>query len=402
MDAWGSELGMESNMSSRLLIAGFAVVTLIGCGPNSQPPAKSGNAGTGNSAPVVESVAAREAPANRVQAVEGEAAMYTQTLQHQLDPRRVQAAPATATVIRAPEIPIPSLPWLENPDWTLRLGPPQASATAAQAAVVAPSPTAQAAAPMRDANPSGGNVNPGPVITPGQMEPIKAATLPDALETRIGQAAKDYPRDFEPQFEQQLLSFLGGKNVPQLESISNLPADDRELLSAVLDQLTNVRAGAKNANLPLAGRVRPLIDTAERLRAQVGLTIPTIALCSRVDGFGVYEPIPAPRFAPGKEYQVVVYCEVENFSSRTNIKGIWETTLTQEVVIYNSASEKVASEAQQPVIDLSRSRRHDFFVGRRVRLPANLPAGNYSIRVTIRDQQANRLAESTAPIQIGN
>ena len=55
---------------------------------------------------------------------------------------------------------------------------------------------------------------------------------------------------------------------------------------------------------------------------------------------------------------------------------------------------------QASVIDLCRNRRRDFFLADRLTIPASLPAGRYVLKVTVVDDLANRVAESTIPVTI--
>jgi hypothetical protein len=92
---------------------------------------------------------------------------------------------------------------------------------------------------------------------------------------------------------------------------------------------------------------------------------------------------------------------VENFASKLNEQKMWQTDLTQEAVLYNDKGQRgLAEEKKRPVSDLSRNRRHDFFVVRLLKLPAGLPIGQYHLVLTICDQQAQRVTEASLPIQI--
>jgi len=129
--------------------------------------------------------------------------------------------------------------------------------------------------------------------------------------------------------------------------------------------------------------------------------VPTVALCNWAHGFGLYEPIDPARFVAGKEHKVVVYCEVENFLSQVNEKKQYETRLTQDVVLYTeSTGLEVWKDKKLTYVDLARARRHDFFIGRVITLPANLTIGTYLLKVTIEDTQARHIAENTVPIEI--
>lgn len=251
---------------------------------------------------------------------------------------------------------------------------------------------------------------PAPVVT----EPVPAAVATitpavptvvsfpaDSIEARLAKASHDYPRDLSAQLDQQLLQMLNGRQVPQLDGIAQLPRDDREMLSALMDSLSNLRSNLRtDANMAATQKARPLVDLGERLRAGADLRVATIALCSRVDGFGVYVPMSVDRLPSGHETTAVLYCEVENFLSRQAEAGQWETNLSQEITLYNDRGQRVWSEKAKPVKDLCRNRRHDFFVGQRISLPSALMPGSYSLRVTIVDQNANRVAEATLAVKV--
>jgi hypothetical protein len=226
----------------------------------------------------------------------------------------------------------------------------------------------------------------------------------DELTRRFTQQVKDYPTEVAAHLDLQLLQFLQGQSVPQMQSLSTLPAEDREMLSALLDGLTLFRNGVRaDNNMLLSKKIRPLLDLSDRLRTQAELTIPTVALCKGVKAFGVYEPIEPARFEAGRDQWVILYCEVENFASQLDEQKRWETKLTQEIVLYteqNGLEVWRDKTADHSIVDYSRNRRHDFYIVKRVHLPAQLTIGRYLLKVSVVDQQVNRVAENSVPIQI--
>src|SRR4051794_22019680 len=105
-----------------------------------------------------------------------------------------------------------------------------------------------------------------------------------------------------------------------------------------MDLLSNLRTTLpSDENVLFGKKIRPPVDLADRLRGQAELSIPTIALCNRVNNFGNYEPFEKDRFVAGKAHDVVVYCEVENFSTQLNDKKMWETRLNEEIVLYTES-----------------------------------------------------------------
>src|SRR5690606_8846124 len=125
-----------------------------------------------------------------------------------------------------------------------------------------------------------------------------------------------------------LLRYIEGRQVPELGTLASLPDEDQEIITAVLDSLSNFRNNIRaDSNLLLSRKIRPLMDLDERLRTQADLQLPTLQLCRRVEGFGVYEPM-EHRYVAGRARDVIVYCEVANFMSQYTEQSQWETRLT--------------------------------------------------------------------------
>jgi hypothetical protein len=199
----------------------------------------------------------------------------------------------------------------------------------------------------------------------------------------------------------QLLRFLLDERVPDLAAIASLPTEDRELIAAVIDGLSNFRNTLRqDNNMLLSKKVRPLLEMSDRLRSQADLTIPTVSLCTAVRTYGQYDPIDPARFPAGKEKEVILYCEIENFSSQLDDKQMWTTRLTKEAVLYTEAGMPVWSDKSETINDVSRHRRHDFFIVKKLRIPGNLPVGRYLLKVSVVDQQVSRVAEATVPVVI--
>jgi hypothetical protein len=237
------------------------------------------------------------------------------------------------------------------------------------------------------------------VPLPTRVEPVVVTSSP--LEQQLQQRIRDYPDDLSAHLDYQMLLFLRDEPVPNLSAMSSLPAEDRELISAFMDGMSNFRNAIRaDANMLLSRKIRPLVEMADRLRSRSDLGIPTLALCRKVEGFGRYDPIEPLRFVAGKAHPVIIYCEVENFSSQLNDGKMWETKLSQDAVLYTETGLPVWSVKTESFSDLARNRRRDFFVVKLVSLPDNLVIGRYLLKVTIIDQQANRVAEASLPLQV--
>jgi hypothetical protein len=228
-------------------------------------------------------------------------------------------------------------------------------------------------------------------------------TLPGAdLEARLAKNLQGSPTDLWAHLDWQLLQFIRDEQVPQLDVMSSLPLEDREVISTIMDGLTNFRSSLRaDNNMLLSKKIKPLLELADRLRSQADLNIPALALCKSVEGFGMYEPMEPARFAAGSTHEAILYCEVENFACVLQAdKQRWETRLSQEATLYTESGMPVWVDKSGQIVDSSRNRRHDFFLVKRIKLPATLTIGRYLLKVTVEDQQAKRLAEQTVPVEI--
>jgi hypothetical protein len=307
----------------------------------------------------------------------------------------VEPAPAP----RVTPAPQPAASVAPRPKPPTTVSPTATPAPAAPSVVpVAPSPAQPAAKPVIFPQ-----VLPESVDLPGGSSGggigLQSA---DDLERKLAQKIKDDPRDIPAQLDYQLLEFVKGRATPDMSAVAGLPAEDREIVTSILDGLGNFQSQVTaDSNLLLVRKIQPLLEMADRLRSESDLSISTIQLCTKVDGYGMYK-LADTHYKSGQENPVIVYTEISNFTSELNESHQWETKLTQQAILYTETGIPVWPEkpTAQSVVDQCRNRRHDFFVANVVRLPATLQPGRYLLKVTITDQLADRVAEATTPLEI--
>jgi len=240
-----------------------------------------------------------------------------------------------------------------------------------------------------------------PSSSSAAISPVTLST--DDYELKLRKLVQDYPRDLGDQLDYQLLRLVRDEPTPDLSVVSQLSSEDRDLLLALMDGLTNFRAAARgDGNLMLNRKIQPLVEMAERLRSQGQLAIPTVAFCTQVDSFGVYRPMASSRFFAGRENDLIVYNEAANFTSVQGNDTIWRTRLKQAMILYTDTGLAVWPEKSNSAtfLDQSRHLRHDFFISRLIRLPSSLAAGKYLLKIILTDEESNRVVEASAPLEI--
>lgn len=317
------------------------------------------------------------APAGEPEAIETQHAANTAMA---VAPAQQPASPSQET--RAKTVEEEAAPAAQAPP-APRITPPQPRPQVTTRPI-APAPQAPAQAPSP---------------APSQASAALARGADDTL-SKLAARARDYPRDVAAQLDYQLLQFLRDESVPELAPLATLPAEDRELLTALIDGLANFRNGLRaEANMLQSRKVSPLLEMGDRLRSQGELTLPVAALCTKVERFGVYDPMEPAQFKAGVANEAILYCEVANFSSQIGANRMWETRLKHESVLYSETGLAVWQDKADDVTDMSRNRRHDFYVVEHLRVPP-MPIGRYLLKVTVTDLQVNRVAEVTVPIQV--
>lgn len=246
-------------------------------------------------------------------------------------------------------------------------------------------------------------------VPPARGGKVPVAKVPVAVNvdspanapTPVADAKPTPPTTALEAFDSQLVAVTRNADVAR-EAFTSLPADERDLLSAVIDSLARFRVALSNPGGLLADKTAPLIDLADELNARAPLSLPVVALCSEVTQFGVYDPIEPPSFIAGRETPTIVYCEVDHFRSEPTEDRHWRTRLTYEAVLYSGSDPTVSIITRKPagVVDLCRNRRRDFFLADRLTIPASLPVGRYVLKITVVDELANRVAEATIPITL--
>jgi hypothetical protein len=168
-------------------------------------------------------------------------------------------------------------------------------------------------------------------------------------------------------------------------------APTRERLLALLSLAADIEAGNLERLPPedLADMLEQLRGLVESLRRRAPLILDKVSLCRRIDGFGRYETLP-PEYAfqagvegrPGERIQV--YAEVRNFTCQP-CEGCFETVLRSSLEILDEKGQHVVTLNPPERTDRRSTPRQDYFLNFEFHVPAKLPPGSYTLRVTVKD-----------------
>ncbi len=128
------------------------------------------------------------------------------------------------------------------------------------------------------------------------------------------------------------------------------------------------------------------------------LDLPVTALCWRVGGFGDYDCFDRYAWVAHTEQRVILYMEIDRFTSELNKNEQWVTELSQQLeIIADRDGIPVWSEPWQKAPDVSNQKRKDFFTTQILTLPQALSVGKYQLKIRVRDEKSG--AEHDASIE---
>ncbi len=202
---------------------------------------------------------------------------------------------------------------------------------------------------------------------------------------------------------------LAGMDSISIETLDSLHSEgvlsDAELstLRAVREVFDSVSSSGGIASPDAAAealeRVKRDLDRASGIRVTRAL------LCTRVDGFGKYEPFASNEFVAGVAQEVIVYVEVDRFGHRelTGNDGQprYEVEMSQRLELYHVADDLNTWNRRAEVDrSVSRNRVRDYYLINKITLPKNLGVGRYHLKVVMRDLIDEKVGEAIIPIRM--
>ncbi|MCH7700565.1 MAG: hypothetical protein IID37_02645 [Planctomycetes bacterium] len=216
------------------------------------------------------------------------------------------------------------------------------------------------------------------------------------LEARVAKSPQDIDARWRLAFQQLAL----GRSRNVVEAIAGADEATAERMQQVFDLIAALRHAAED---PANGSTKALatLDVLRlRLADQADLRVPTVEFCTRVAAFGVYDALPDAQLLPFQSNRVIVYLEVDNFSSRHIEDQPWRTVLASRMEVLTADGQSLWTHSEPEIEDLSQRRRRDFFLAQLITLPPSLGPGNYVFKVSVEDVQAAKVAEAVRPFTI--
>jgi hypothetical protein len=240
-------------------------------------------------------------------------------------------------------------------------------------------------------------VRPGQPVTtaPSAASPNRPAVaaalgpLPSDMAAMIRQLEETVsknPELLDDQLKLRLLYLVTGQDEKAIAPIQLGDPVQAEFITALLKTLRN----SKNMIVDPASKDPSALAAVDELRRLLGqqlpVSIPRIALVTRINSFGDYQAINPPKFTAGRGIHVFLYTEVYNFRSQPTDDGKLHTVLSEKVEIFDSSGKIIWDRSEPSIVDRVVTPRRDFFIPFPINLPGELPAGDYILKVTVEDK----------------
>ncbi|QDT91376.1 hypothetical protein Pan161_30330 [Gimesia algae] len=141
--------------------------------------------------------------------------------------------------------------------------------------------------------------------------------------------------------------------------------------------------------------VTQLRQATARLQEKANLSLKNVAFCHKISSFGSYERFERDEYTPGRP--VLVYSEIENFTSELTADGMYRTLLKSKIQIFKAGSngDLVAEIPFDTTEDLCRNVRKDYFHSYKFEIPRNISLGPHIMKLTVEDEISQKVATYT-------
>lgn len=197
----------------------------------------------------------------------------------------------------------------------------------------------------------------------------------------------------------RLMQLLAGDKEASLQPIPGATAPQQDYWNQQLFAVsTYLDSESQPDNKRRAASSLMHLDQARTKLAELAtLQVRRLSFVDSVEGYGAYEPREESKFRPGD--QVVLYAEIENFSSESTKDG-YRTRLGTSYEVVDKSGKRVDSAQFPEVEDLCRTARRDFHMQYTVTLPMRIYPEQYEIRLIITDQQSHKIGQASVPFEI--
>ncbi len=225
----------------------------------------------------------------------------------------------------------------------------------------------------------------------------------EGLQAEIRLARSDASRASEVPYLETLLRLhyaLAGKREEAAAAIEELSSAEREFWRnqnlGLIDLLGPDRLASESRRYAVA--LKSLEEAEAQLAAAGSLVLRSLALCRKVQDFGVVERFERYEFTPNQE--VLLYVEVRNFAAERKDSATYETELQGSFRVLDRSGAARAERTLPLDKQSSANQRRDYYIAYRLYIPSELAPGAYTLELTIEDKKGNKSNNALIDIRV--
>jgi hypothetical protein len=224
-------------------------------------------------------------------------------------------------------------------------------------------------------------------------------TLIAEAEAEIGRretatTPEEKQRLIEQHVHLRMLYLMAGQQDRALVAIPGVEPSDQEFWQQTFwafnnyFDVQNIPDEADRASQTIA----QLSSAVQRLREKAQLELRNVTFTHKISSFGNFEKFQRDEFTPGQP--VLVYAEVDNFSSEPSADGQYRTILKATIEVYKTGpnGDLVEKFSFDPEEDLCRRRRQDYFHSYEFTIPQRIGLGPHVLKLIVEDQLSRKIA----------
>jgi hypothetical protein len=231
-------------------------------------------------------------------------------------------------------------------------------------------------------------------------DPESANASLDKLISKLENKLKERPGDTATQVKLHLIYAMLGQWQEALKNNGGKDSTGGELaknLASIIKVFDNSSiSSAEQANQAM----QILNNLQDILRRQADMKVNNIQLCREVKNFAYYTKMPVDYFVSGRRLPVIVYFELENFTSKKINEDAYQTLLAVTMEILDNQGKVLWRQHDERIEDMANKQRHDFYIARLITLPPGLPAGKLQLKLTVEDLNGNKVSQKMTTLEL--
>lgn len=218
------------------------------------------------------------------------------------------------------------------------------------------------------------------------------------MESRVGSSPQS-PDEIADHARLRMLYLASGRRDDALRPIPTLPPSMQDFWSKEFYGL-NVMLDSERNPEPTrqAGEAqRHLSEAIVRLRETAPLIVRNLSFVTDVQSYGSFKPFDKYDFHASQ--RVLLYAEVENFKIKESSRG-YHTAMQSSYRILDARGQRVAEHDFGTNEEHCQNPRRDFFIGYEFAMPKSIPAGRYTLQLTVTDLNGDKIGQSSLDFTI--